>query len=525
MVCGRQMILKIKDNPTMKINLLLSLLIASSITLIAQEKGTITLNLDNPTSEISPLIYGQFIEFLGNCIDGGIYDKNSPLSDENGFRTDVLDKVKDLNIPLLRYPGGTYIKIFNWKDGIGPKELRPKTRNVLWGGMVDNQFGTAEFITYCREIGAEPNLVINMSTASAMDAANWVEYCNGTTDSYYANLRRSHGYPEPFNVKYWAIGNEEEADLDAGIHQDPNEYVKTAWHIVKLMKLHDPSIKIVLCGGSYEWNKTLLDDMNGVCDYISMHHYSHKRGSNEYGAIFKNISLLENRIETMDSLINSYPKEVTEWGKWYRFPPRSEGIKLALDEWGIWLRKGTGPYNLVNKYNWEHALGVAMYYNIFHKKASSVGLATWAQLVNIIAPILTDEKGSIAQTTYFPMKYYRQHAGPVNVPCSVSSPLLDNGIESLNVSVTSSASGDEIVLFVVNLDAEKAIETELIISDGSYGRITQSIELNAPSPQSMNVIEQKEVNVVSVQHDTQKDLKKLLLPAHSISIMHIEKNK
>ena len=179
----------------MKKTLLLSIFLACIIKLNAQEKSTITLELDKPTSVISPLMYGQFIEFLGNCVDKGIYDATSPLSNKNGFRTDVLDKAKKLNIPLLRYPAGTYIKIFNWKDGIGPKELRPKTRNLIWGGMVDNQFGTAEFITYCRELGAEPNLVVNMSTATAMDAANWVEYCNGTSDSYYANLRRSHGYP------------------------------------------------------------------------------------------------------------------------------------------------------------------------------------------------------------------------------------------------------------------------------------------------------------------------------------------
>ncbi|HZL09745.1 MAG TPA: alpha-L-arabinofuranosidase C-terminal domain-containing protein [Prolixibacteraceae bacterium] len=507
----------------MKKKLFVSLLIACSLTLIAQEKSTITLHLDQPKSEISPLIYGQFIEFLGNCIDGGIYDANSPLSNKDGFRADVLDKAKKLNISLLRYPAGTYIKIFNWKDGIGPKELRPKTRNLIWGGMVDNQFGTAEFVTYCRELGAEPNMVVNISTATAMDAANWVEYCNGTSDSYYANLRRSHGYPEPFNVKYWAIGNEEEAKDDAGIHQDPKKYVETAWQFVKLMKLHDPSIKIVLCGGSDAWNKIILDEMNEVCDYLSMHIYTNAGGSAEYGAVFKNISNADKRIESAESLISSYPSEVTQWGKWYRFPPRSEPVKLAIDEWGIWLPEGSGPYKLINRYTWEHALGVGIFFNIFHKHASSIGLATWAQLVNILAPILTDEKGSIAQTTYFPMQYYRQHAGPINVPCSAASPLLANGIPALNISATSSENGNEIVLFAINLDSDKTLETEVIMEGGSKGRITQSIELNAPSTKSMNVIEQKELNVVSVKHDTQKDFKKLLLPPHSITIIHIDK--
>ncbi len=507
----------------MKKILFVLLFYACLLRLSAQEKSTISLQLENPTSAISPLIYGQFIEFLGNCIDKGVYDANSPLSNENGFRTDVLDKAKKLNIPLLRYPAGTYIKIFNWKDGIGPKKLRPKTRNLIWGGMVDNQFGTAEFVSYCRELGAEPNLVVNMSTATAMDAANWVEYCNGTSDSYYANLRRSHGYPEPFNVKYWAIGNEEEANDDVGLHQDPRKYVETAWQIVKLMKLTDPTIKIVLCGGSDAWNKIVLDEMNKVCDYFSMHIYTNAGGSTEYGAVLKNISNIEKRIETAETLINSYPGTVTQWGQWYRFPPRGERVKLAIDEWGIWLPEGSGPYKLINRYTWEHALGVGIFFNIFHKHASSIGLATWAQLVNVLAPILTDEKGSIAQTTYFPMQYYRQHAGPINVPCSATSPLLANGIPTLSVSATTSAKGNEIVIFAINLDPEKSLETEVIMPGVPKGKITQSIELNAPSPQSMNLIEQKDVNVVTVKHDTQKDLKKLLLPPHSITIIHIEK--
>lgn len=121
-------------------------------------------------------MYGQFIEYLGRCIDGGIYDKNSILSDEKGFRKDVLQKVKAMDVPLLRFPGGTVIKIYHWQDGIGPKETRPKRKNLIWGGVNDNQFGTAEFVEYCRQIGAEPFLVINMSTGTPEEASNWVEY-------------------------------------------------------------------------------------------------------------------------------------------------------------------------------------------------------------------------------------------------------------------------------------------------------------------------------------------------------------
>ena len=206
----------------------------------AQEttKTTVRIELEQEGMVVSPLIFGQFIEHLGRAIDGGIYQENSSLSDENGFRTDVLEKVKELYIPLLRYPGGTYTKIYHWKDGIGPKDERPRRPNLIWGGVEGNHFGTAEFITYCRAIGAEPFLVVNMATGTPEEAAHWVEYCNGTTDTHYANLRRAHGYEEPFDVQYWGIGNEESADADAGRHQRVETYVEDTWQFVKLMKLH-----------------------------------------------------------------------------------------------------------------------------------------------------------------------------------------------------------------------------------------------------------------------------------------------
>ncbi|NLZ52721.1 MAG: alpha-N-arabinofuranosidase, partial [Thermoanaerobacteraceae bacterium] len=182
-----------------------------------------------PIEEVNPMIYGQFIEFIENCIDGGIYDKGSRFSDEKGIRQDVLEKAKQLNPPILRWPGGTYVNTFHWMDSIGPLEQRKKRKNIIWGGIVDGGFGTAEFIEYCRAIGAEPMLCVNMASGTPEEAANWVEYCNGTEDTYFANLRRSHGYEEPFNVKYWCIGNESYAQPDLGIQHDVDVYIRDAW--------------------------------------------------------------------------------------------------------------------------------------------------------------------------------------------------------------------------------------------------------------------------------------------------------
>ena len=187
------------------------------------QQAEIKINIAQSEGIVSPLIYGQFIEYMGRCINGGIFEENSPLSDERGFRLDVLEKAKELQPTILRFPGGTFVKTFHWEDGVGPKENRKPKKNLIWGGVENFHFGTCEFIEYCRELNCEPFLVINLSTGTPEEAANWVEYCNGKENTCYANLRRSHGYPEPFNVKYWALGNEEGADADAGRHQDPKK--------------------------------------------------------------------------------------------------------------------------------------------------------------------------------------------------------------------------------------------------------------------------------------------------------------
>jgi len=241
---------------------------------VESSEARIKIELQKRIGAISPCLYGQFIEHLGRCIQGGIFEEGSPLSGPNGFRRDVLEKVKRLAPPLLRYPGGTVTKIYHWKDGVGPKHKRPRQRNLVWGGEEDNRFGTDEFIRYCRLIGAEPFLVTNMATGTAEEAANWVEYCNGTGNTEFANLRRAHGFSEPHNVKYWGLGNEEHGEPDVGRLQEPDAYVKEAWQFAKLMKLQDPDIQLVVSGHDENWNRKVLRELHPVWDFLSLHFYA-----------------------------------------------------------------------------------------------------------------------------------------------------------------------------------------------------------------------------------------------------------
>ena len=364
-----------------------------------------------PAHEVSPLLYGQFIEHLGRCVDGGLYEEGSALSDGRGFRTDVLELVKDLETPLLRFPGGTVTKIYHWKNGIGPKSERRKRPNLIWGGNIQYHFGTAEFIEYCRAIGAEPMLIVNMATGTPEEAAEWVEYCNGTGDTYWANLRREHGYAEPFNVKFWGIGNEESADADAGRHYTSERYVFDTWQFVKLMKLTDPTLNLTLVGDtrSRDWNEHIIRELHPVMDNLAVHFYAVPNDST-YASLLSSVYQYEPFLESLWAQARAAPP-TGELSRWYRFPGRQQPLKLAVDEWGIWNMdspKGKGAYNLEYPFNWGHALGTAAFLNIFTRHADKISLATWAQTVNVLAPIMTDEAGAWKQTVYLPLREYRR---------------------------------------------------------------------------------------------------------------------
>lgn len=453
---------------------------------------SIIANLNQGADPISPLIYGQFIEFLGRCIDGGIYEENSPLSDENGFRKDVLQKVQDLKTPLLRFPGGTVVKIYHWKDGIGDRDSRPKRKNLIWGGIMDNHFGTAEFITYCRSIKAEPFLVVNMATDTPMDASDWIEYCNGTGDTYWANLRRAHGYREPFNVKYWGIGNEEYAVPDAGKHQDADRYTDDSWQFVKLMKLQDPSIKITLVGNPEDlnWSRKVLSQMDPVCDYLSVHFYLIPPDQS-YRSLITGTDIFSRQLDSLRQILSTVPKEINNFPPWYRFPPRSGPVKLAVDEWGIWdlnSKKGTGAYNMEYQYNWGHALATARFLNLFQRNADIIGLATWAQTVNVLAPVMTDTKGSYCQTVYTPLKAYRHYSLGNTLPVKIT-PGGKEGAGLIDCTASMSDDRNDIVFAVLNLSENTTVSATIGFSgtdSNTRYRMTEQIVYTAPSTEAVN---------------------------------------
>lgn len=487
----------------------------------------IRVDVTKKQNAIHPFLYGQFIEFLGRCINGGIHDPDSPLSDADGFRLDVLEKVKGLNPPLLRFPGGTMVKIYHWMDGVGPKEERKRQANRIWGGVIDHAFGTNEFIQYCRKIGAEPFLVVNMTTGTPEEAADWVEYCNGTGDTYYANLRRSHGFEEPHNVKYWGLGNEEAAVPDIGYLHDPKEYVKAAWEFAKHMKLADRSIKLVLPGDKPEWNKAVLDELHPVCDYLSLHYYASSLNGDgaEY---FSHAAKLEKRIAETRELLAEYPARVENFDRWYRFPPRQREIRIALDEWGIWQIGNSDDYvrDMETVYNWRDALLVASMLNVMQRQSGAVTMATFAQMVNILAPIFTNEQGSFLQTIYHPLKLYREHSGNWKLSCETDSAMLTDGegkpsaVPCLDVSATYHDGREEIVLAVVNRDPSRPAKAVVSFTGADVPEIAEAIELTCPSWETVNGFGLDDQVTCTVKTDARHDADGgYVFPPRSITLL------
>lgn len=487
-------------------------------------EATISIDFTNPEGPIDKAIYGQFIEHLGRTINGGIFEEDSPLSDKKGIRLDVLDKIKRLQPTVLRYPGGTFTKIYHWMDGIGPLNERRGRPNLIWGGVDNNHFGTDEAVAYSRTIGADPYFSVNMGTGTAEEAGNWVEYCNGNQDTYYANLRRKNGHAEPHKVKYWGLGNEEAAGPDIGRLQKVEDYVKEAWFYTKAMKLQDKSIKLILCGADDKaWNEYLLKEMGEVCDYISLHCYVGADKAKP-ASLFSHVEKLERSIlDIKQSIQTLTPVKVTDFKKWYRFPPRPNPVKIAIDELGIW-ETGTGVYNLEDLYNWNHALGTATFFNIMQRHASVVGMATWAQTVNVLAPIMTSKTASVCQTIYYPMQFYRKHAGNISVKCDVKTSDIQmpgsEGAKVLDVSATLNDLDGTLTVFVVNRHPELSVKTSLGNIDSKKYHTVKAYELNAATIFAVNTLAQPQKNVVT---ESERELNGIVseytFPAHSITAL------
>ncbi len=445
----------------------LALFIAFAALPAGAQQARIKIDTDRRIGEVHPHLFGNFAEHLGRCIYGGIFEEGSPLSDSEGYRIDVMKAIRDLDVTILRWPGGNFVSGYDWRDGIGPRSQRKPRPEGAWGDVESNRFGTHEFLRYCEKIGAEPYICINTGLGTIEEARQWVEYANESRDTFWARQRRSDGRDKPWGVKFWGLGNEIDGPWQLG-HKNAEDYSKFALEAAKAMRRVDPSIKLVASGSSnfgsgsdwIGWNRTVLERLRNDIDYISLHTYIGNQ-ENDFERFLAAGEDVDERIEVLAGQIRAVRS-----GR-----PDARPIHIAYDEWNVWYRArggsehDTGRTRLEEKYNYEDALAMGMFLNSFIRHAGSVKLANLAQVVNVIDPIFTNEKGLYLQTIYFPLAEYARQKNTVAIDALVASPTYTAGrrkdVKYLDVSTTLDVESQTVCVNVLNRSAKLDIPTRL----------------------------------------------------------------
>ncbi len=463
-------------------------LLAAPLLVNAQTKpARIKIDTERVIGEIDPKLYGNFLEHLGRCVDGGVFQEGSKLSDADGYRKDVLQASKDLNIGLLRWPGGNFSSNYHWKDGIGPRDQRPSRLEMAWGTVESNRFGTHEFLKYTEKLGTEPYFCTNLGTGSWEEAQQWVEYCNSSEDTAMTRLRKQNGRAQPWKVTYWGLGNEMDGPWQMG-HRSADDYGKFALEAAKLMKFTDPNIKLIAAGSSnygpgidwIGWNKTVLEYLKHHADYLALHMYVGNRENNYLEFMASSLDL-DDKTKTAEGIIRG--AMTTEPGR---------KMYIAWDEWNVWYRargnKERGRRILEERYNLEDALVIATFLNSFINHAHIVKIANMAQLVNVIAPMFTSDEGMFLQTIYYPLQMFAQNSKGKSLELFVDSPkYTSKKFGDVNYIDTSAAyDNGNLVLNVVNRHETQAITVEIELQDKEFAGPVAISEVNGPDIKAEN---------------------------------------
>lgn len=476
-----------------------------------------------PIGKIDGKLYSSFTEHLGRCIYSGIYEPGHPTADEKGYRQDVAELVKELDVPVIRYPGGNFVSCYDWHDGIGPKENRPKRMDYAWSTIETNEFGIDEFCQWAEKLGIEPMIAVNLGTGNIKDAGDLVEYCNHPGGTYWSDLRAKNGHPAPYNIKYWCLGNEMEGSWQAG-HLSAEDYTKKALEAAKIMRWVDPTIKLVACGSSYEmlptyleWDRVMLTDLYDQVDYISTHNYTMNAGQGitNFLAAYKQLDIhIKNSAKVVEFVKakNHFEKD----------------IKICLDEWNVWNFQdikldslgdlaGLTTFEMTSAEKWEIApsilqekyslldalvvggLGITLLNNV-----DTVEIACLAQLINVIAPITTVRGGGVfKQTIYHPFHMLSKYGHGTTMKAVVEAPTYTSEFGELPIvepAVVYDEEKDEVRVFVLNCSQDE--DTEFTVELQGYGdkKLKQHLALFGDDMEVRNTIEQPD-NVVMKELD------------------------
>ncbi|MDR0637408.1 MAG: alpha-N-arabinofuranosidase [Spirochaetaceae bacterium] len=459
-------------------------------------KGKVVIHREFSIGEVDKRIYGSFIEHLGRAVYGGIYEPGHPEADEAGFRKDVIGLVRELNVPVVRYPGGNFVSGYNWEDGVGPVEKRPVRQELAWMTLEPNRMGTNEFVRWARRAGTEVMMAVNLGTRGPDAARNLVEYCNFSKGTAWSDLRRSHGCEAPHGIKLWCLGNEMDGPWQI-CHRTAAEYGRLAAEAAKVMKWTDPSIELVACGSSGarmptfgSWESEVLDHVYDHADYVSLHIYFDNRGNDTPNFLGKSLEM-DSFIKTVAGICDL--AKAKKRGK--------KTVNLSFDEWNVWFHSNdadrkrekwtVAPSQLEDIYTMEDALVVGCMLITLLKNADRVKVACLAQLVNVIAPIMTENGGKAwRQTIFYPFMHASKYGRGTVLRCPVKVATYDSreytDIPYLETVAVHDPAAETLTLFAVNRNLTEAMELEAGLHGFEDYRFIEHITLHNPDLHAVN---------------------------------------
>jgi len=471
-------------------------------------QARVVIDPDRCISTLDRNIFGSFIEHLGRAVYEGIYDPGSKFADQNGFRTDVLKEIKGLGVPIIRYPGGNFVSGYNWLDGVGPKKDRPRVLDRAWNTTETNQFGINEYVTWCHAVGAEPLIGTNFGTGTPETTVALLEYCNVDKGTKWSELRRAHGFEKPHKIKYWCLGNEMDGPWQIG-HIPAIQYGIKARDAAGQMREVDPSVKLIACGSSHplmptylEWDQQTLEQCYEEVDAISLHRYfgnAEETGGDTAKYLAMNLDM-DRQIHEIMAVCDVVRGRIRS-GKM---------LWLSFDEWNVWYRARSGnavdgqrqvaPHLLEEIYNLEDALLVGGLLNTLIRRSDRVRVACLAQLVNVIAPIMTNQNGLFRQTIYHPYAWALQYARGKALDLAVTSPAYEItsperpsfrgagsiSVPYLDVAGTIDIENKGVSLFILNRDLERARDLDLVWHETAPTRVNTCQVLTGSDLKAVN---------------------------------------
>ncbi|MBR4748534.1 MAG: alpha-N-arabinofuranosidase [Abditibacteriota bacterium] len=451
-------------------------------------KSIINIHPAYTVGDTEDALFSSFIEHIGRAVYHGIYEPGHPRADKDGFRQDVIDLVKPLGLSLVRYPGGNFVSGYDWRDGIGPRERRPRRMELAWKSVETNQIGVDEFALWCKKAGLQPMMAVNMGSAGAKDAIELMEYCNHPGGTYWSDLRRENGSPEPHGIKYWCLGNEIDGDWQI-CHKTAEEYGRLAYETGKLMKLMDPDCRLTVCGSSNyamsgDWEAEVLRHTYGIADLVAIHAYYGCHGGDVPAFLACNLEL------------EDYIKKVAGIIEYIRHAKRTDKkVYISVDEWNVWYHGdrlphedwSEAPHIVEDNYVFVDALAFASIFMTILRNCDNVKAACMAQLVNVIAPIMTEnaEEGGRCwvQPTYWPFLHICKWGRGTVLDMRIEGDTYDTGgrkgIGCLDSLAVISRDKKELTIFAVNRSLDSDMDFKCDLSSFGAVRMIEQLVLNS----------------------------------------------